>query len=111
MIDFGRETTGIDVLDWVTDAQHLGIGEVLLTSVDREGTAEGFDLDLISAVRERVDVPLIVGGGCGKAEHAIELMRNIDVDAMAFGSLFHYHWAEIPTLKKKLADSGVEVRL
>lgn len=111
LIDFGRENTGIDVLDWVADAQQMGVGEVLLTSVDREGTAEGFDLNLISAVREKVDVPLIVGGGCGKVDHAVELMRHVDVDAIAFGSLFHYDWADIPTLKKQLADAGFEVRV
>lgn len=111
LIDFGRENTGIDVLDWVADAQQMGVGEVLLTSVDREGTAEGFDLNLISAVREKVDVPLIVGGGCGKVDHAVELMRHVDVDAIAFGSLFHYDWVDIPTLKKQLADAGFEVRV
>ncbi len=110
LIDYGRENTGVDVLDWVEKAQALGVGEVLLTSVDREGTAEGFDIELISAVRERVDVPLIVGGGCGKVEHVSELIRHVDVDAVACGSLFHYGWADIPGLKRHLAGEGISVR-
>ncbi len=111
LVDYGRENTGVDVLEWVQEAQALGVGEVLLTSVDREGTTEGFDIDLISAVREKVRVPLIVGGGCGRVEHVIELMRHVDVDAIAFGSLFHYEWSDIPELKRCLDAEGFEVRL
>jgi len=110
LVDYGRENTDVDVLEWVQEAQALGVGEVLLTSVDREGTAEGFDIDLIAAVREKVDVPLIVGGGCGKIEHVLELMRHVDVDAIAFGSLFHYKWSNIPELKRRLDAEGFEVR-
>jgi cyclase len=110
LVDYGRENTGVDVLEWVQEAQALGVGEVLLTSVDREGTAEGFDIDLISAVREKVHVPLIVGGGCGSIEHVIELMRHVDVDAISFGSLFHYEWSDIPELKRRLDAEGFEVR-
>ena len=111
LIDYGRENTGVDVLDWVARAQDLGVGEVLLTSVDREGTAEGFDIDLIEAVREKVQVPLIVGGGCGKVEHVSELLRHVDVDAVACGSIFHYGWSDIPQLKRHLDGEGISVRL
>lgn len=111
LVDYGRENTGVDVLDWVEEAQARGAGEVLLTSVDREGTAEGFDIDLIAAVREKVRVPLIVGGGCGKVAHAIELMQHVDVDALACGSLFHYGWSSIADLKQHLSSAGIEVRL
>lgn len=110
LVDYGRENTGVDVLDWVEEAHSLGVGEVLLTSVDREGTGDGFDIDLVAAVREKVDVPLIVGGGCGKVEHVSELLRHVDVDAVACGSLFHYGWCSLLELKEHLISSDIEVR-
>lgn len=110
LIDYGRENTNVDVLDWVEEGQRLGIGEVLLTSVDREGTGEGFDIDLIAAVREKVRIPLIVAGGCGKPEHITELLRHVDVDAVACGSLFHYGWSDVRSVKRTLADAGFSVR-
>lgn len=111
LIDYGRENTDIDVLDWVSEAQARGVGELLLTSVDREGTSEGFDIELISAVRERVNIPLIVGGGCGKVEDVSELLRHVDVDAIAIGSLLHYGKATLPELKQHLTSCGIEVRI
>ena len=110
MIDYGRENTDVDVLDWVAEAQKLGVGEVLLASVDREGTGEGFDIDLISAVREKTQIPLIVGGGCGKVEHVTELLRHVDVDGVALGSLLHYGWSNLPDLKRHMVDNGFAVR-
>ena len=110
LVDYGRENTDVDVLDWVEEAHALGVGEVLLTSVDREGTGEGFDIDLIAAVREKVDVPLIVGGGCGKVEHVSELLRHVDVDAVACGSLLHYGWSNLPELKRHLLSNNIAVR-
>lgn len=110
LVDYGRENTDVDVLDWVEEAHALGVGEVLLTSVDREGTGEGFDIDLIAAVREKVDIPLIVGGGCGKVEHVSELLQHVDVDAVACGSLLHYGWSSLPELKRHLLSNDIAVR-
>ena len=81
LTDNGRETTGLDVLDWVAQAETLGAGEILMTSVDQEGTKKGFDLELLLAVRERVSIPIIGSGGAGNAAQVAEAIRQTDIDA------------------------------
>ena len=88
-IDNGREHTGIEVVEWAQKVQDLGAGEVVLTSVDREGTGEGFDLDLIEGVADKLSIPLIVHGGPGDLTQ-IESVLNYSVDAFSIASLFHY---------------------
>ena len=92
---YGREKTGINVNDWLEEVQNMGCGEILLTSVDHEGTQRGFDLDLINEIKDKIKVPLIFSGGFGKTEHiheALKLTKNI---SFAIASAFHYKKVEI----------------
>ena len=92
---YGREKTGISVIDWLEEVQNMECGEILLTSVDHEGTQEGFDLELISEIKNRIKVPLIFSGGFGKIEHlheALKLTKNI---SFAIASAFHYKKVDI----------------
>lgn len=107
--DNGREHSGLDVVDWVRRAVDLGAGEVLLTSVDREGTRKGFDLELIAAVGPHVGVPVIACGGAGTPEHLAEAVRA-GADAVAVASVLHYKAETVGSLKVGLAQRGVEVR-
>lgn len=111
LTDNGRERTGVDVLEWVRRAEDLGAGELLITSVDMEGTRRGFDHALFRAVRERVSIPVIGCGGAGEAAHVVETVRNDGLDAVACASLFHYDHAPIPELKAALAADGIPARL
>lgn len=88
-IDNGREHTGIEVLDWIKQVQDMGVGEIVLTSVDREGTGEGFDIDLIKKVSKEVSVPLIVHGGASSLSNIIDAI-NHGANAIALGSILHY---------------------
>ncbi|PLX15515.1 MAG: imidazole glycerol phosphate synthase subunit HisF [Candidatus Muiribacterium halophilum] len=87
--DCGREYTGIEVLKWAKQVEELGAGEILLTSVDKEGTGENFDLELVKSVSESVKIPVIAHGGAGKKEHILDVFNN-SADAVAVCSLFHY---------------------
>lgn len=111
LTDNGREHTGVDVLDWVREAEALGIGEVLLTSVDQEGTQDGFDVALIAAVRAAVQVPVIASGGAGAPAHIASLCKSTGCDAIACAALLHYEKADVPEIKQHLDSEGVAVRL
>ena len=89
--DNGREPTGKDVFDWAKQASDLGCGEILITSVDREGTGEGYDIELISKLIETIHVPVVACGGAGKKEHVSTLINECKVDAVSAGSIFHYY--------------------
>ena len=92
---YGREKTGISVTDWLEEVQNMGCGEILLTSIDHEGTQKGFDLDLINEIKNKIKVPLIFSGGFGKIEHlneALKLTKNI---SFAIASAFHYKKVDI----------------
>ncbi|MGQ0671773.1 MAG: imidazole glycerol phosphate synthase subunit HisF [Hyphomicrobium sp.] len=110
LVDNGRQKTGVDVLDWAGRAAQLGAGEILITSVDMEGTRKGFDRELLRAVRKSVDIPIIASGGAGTATHVAEAFED-GVDAVACASLFHFGTCPIRTLKTDLASRGVAVRL
>ena len=110
LTDNGRETTGVDVLDWVVEAERLGAGEILITSVDQEGTKSGFDAELVEAVHARVRVPVIACGGAGKPEHVHAVIGTGAADAVACASIFHYGTCPVPALKSHLAEHGVAVR-
>lgn len=107
--DNGREKTGRDVLAWIEEAVALGAGEVLLTSVDKEGTRRGFDTELLEAVVSRVNVPIIASGGAGGPSHLVDAVCH-GADAVALASLLHYGDHRIPELKRALAEAGIEVR-
>ena len=102
---------GIDVLEWVVKAQRLGAGEILLTSMDGDGTKAGYDLELTRAVSEAVNIPVIASGGAGKLEHFYEALVDAGAEAVLAASLFHYKELEIREVKEYLHSRGVSVRI
>ncbi len=107
----GRKATGLDPILWAEQAERAGAGEILLTSMDRDGTEEGYDLDLLKAIAERVNIPLIASGGAGRPEHFVEAFKVGGADAALAASVFHYNKYPIPFIKKFLSLKGVDVRL
>lgn len=110
LTDNGRERTGVDVLAWVAEAEELGAGEILVTSVDAEGTRRGFDHDLFRAVREKVRIPIIGSGGAGEAADVVATVVEDGLDAVACASLFHYEQCPLQMLKKHMAEAQISVR-
>ena len=110
LTDNGRETTGVDVLEWVVEAERLGAGELLITSIDQDGTCRGFDLELLRAVRDRVEIPVIASGGAGESGHAVSVLRAAEADAIACGHVFHFDKLGIADLKRDMRAAGFEVR-
>ena len=108
--DNGRERTGLDVISWVKQGVALGAGEILLTSVDREGTRKGFDSRLIRAVTHVVSVPVIASGGMGKPEDLIDAVRIGEADAIAMADLLHYGRATVGDVRLVAKAAGIEVR-
>jgi cyclase len=106
----GRERTRVDVVDWVKRGVELGAGEVLLTSIDREGTRKGFDLDLLRAVTDVVSVPVIASGGMGRPADLVDAVETGGVDAVAMADILHYRRASIPEIRQAAADAGIDVR-
>lgn len=107
----GRVDMGIDALEWAVKAEKLGAGELLLTSMDADGTKEGYDLELTKAVAESVGIPVIASGGAGKPEHFYEALVDAKAEAVLAASLFHYKELEIRQVKEYLQGRGVSVRL
>lgn len=92
--DNGREYTGIDVFEWAKKVEELGAGELVITSVDLEGTGKGFDIDLITKITSIVNIPVVAHGGVGKKEHALNLIKHADVSGLMIASLFHYKYIQ-----------------
>ncbi len=105
----GREPTGLDAVEWAKRAEELGAGEILLTSIDRDGTKLGYDVDLITKVAKAVNVPIIASGGAGAPEHFYEAVKA-GADAVLAASLFHFRQLAIQQVKQYLRGRGVEVR-
>ena len=110
VIDGGRVTTGKDAVAWARDGVARGAGEVLLNSIDRDGTKLGFDLEMTSAISEVVDVPVIASGGASSAEDFVTLFRETGADAGLAASIFHYRELTIPEVKAAIAAAGIHVR-
>ena len=110
-VNGGRVDTGLDLLTWVKQAVELGAGEILLTSMDADGTKQGFDIALCKAVRDIVDVPVIASGGCGSLQHFAEVFDEDAADAALAASLFHYGEVSVPQVKRYLKERGIAVRL
>jgi cyclase len=106
----GREATGRDAIQWAQEAAACGAGEILLTSMDRDGTQSGFDCELVRAVAEAVSIPVIASGGAGSARDFIEVFRDGRADAALAASIFHFGIENIAQLKRELHDSSVPVR-
>ncbi len=107
----GRVDMGIDAVEWAMKAEKLGAGEILLTSMDGDGTKAGYDLELTRAVAENVSIPVIASGGAGTMEHFYEAFTEGKAEAALAASLFHFKEMEIRDLKKYLRDKGISVRL
>lgn len=107
----GRVDTGIDCLEWAKRVEQLGAGEILLTSMDCDGTKAGFDLELTRAVSDAVGIPVIASGGAGSLEHFAEAVSVGHADAVLAASLFHYKELEIKEVKQHMRSQGIEVRL
>jgi len=110
LTDNGRETTGLDVLEWARRAESLGVGEILLTSVDAEGTKGGFEIDLVRQVCDAVGIPVIACGGAGSSRHVVELLGGSDCEAVSCASIFHFGTCGVRDLKQSLAAAGYPVR-
>ena len=108
--DGGREHTGLDVVEWATRAQELGAGEILLTSVDKEGMHRGFDVELIRAVSEAVTIPVIASGGMGEFEHLVAAVERGKADAVAMAYVLHYEQMALAEIRRKALADGLDVR-
>ena len=108
--DNGREHSGFDVVEWAQRGEALGAGEILLTSVDREGTAKGFDLALLDAVTSRVDIPVIASGGMGHAQDAVDAAASGKVDAIAMAHVLHYGICSLREIRATCLSHGISVR-
>lgn len=110
VVNGGRTPTGIDAVEWAQRGAHLGAGEILLTSIDRDGTQTGFHLGLLRAIRGVVDVPIVASGGAGTVDHFVEAVTEGRADAVLAASLFHRRQLSLDEVKAAMADAGVPVR-
>jgi len=106
----GKKFTGVDAILWTKKVAELGAGEILLTSMDRDGTKEGFDLELTKRISKSVSIPVIASGGAGKKEHFLEAFQKGKADAALAASLFHFGEIKISELKRYLKEKGINVR-
>lgn len=110
LTDNGRERSGRGVLDWAVEGTRLGAGEVLVTSVDREGTRSGFDVELVQAVASRVSTPVVGSGGMGTMEHFIELAQRADVSGIAMADVLHFNRMTVAAVRAAASEAGIDVR-
>jgi len=107
----GRKATGIEVQRWALEAERLGAGEILLTSMDRDGTKSGFDCPLTCSIATEVRIPVIASGGAGEPHHFVEVFEQGAADAALAASVFHFGLKSVETIKRTLRDAGIPVRL
>ena len=110
-INAGQKDTGLDAIEWCQEVAKRGAGEILLTSMDRDGTKEGFDNELLSKISAVVSIPLIASGGAGSVQHCIEAITEGHSDAVLAASIFHFREIEIMDLKQAMHEAGIPVRL
>jgi cyclase len=108
--DNGREKTGLDVIEWVKRGADLGAGEIMVTSVDQEGTRKGFDIQLVRAVSDAVTLPIIASGGMGNVDHLVAVVKEGHADAVAMADILHYRHSTLPEIRKAALSAGVSVR-
>lgn len=106
----GRENTGIDLVTWAKECQQRGAGEILLTSMDKDGTQSGYDIDMLQAVCAATSIPVIASGGCGSIDDIIDVFKKTDCDAALVASLFHYGVSTISEVKERLKENNIPVR-
>jgi len=109
-IENGRQPTGISVQDWVLQTSKRGIGEILLTSIDNEGTGKGFDYELLEMVTNLVNIPVIASGGMGNLNHFQQLCSKINIDAIAMANVFHYNKLSISEIKNFASRENIKIR-
>ena len=109
--DNGREHSNKNVIDWAQEGEQLGAGEILITSVDNEGTQKGFDIELINSVMKKVKIPVIASGGMGKLDHIYDLVKETDVDAIAIAHCLHYEKFSIAEIKKFCMEKSIITRI
>ncbi len=107
----GKQETGLDVIEWAKKAEKLGAGEILLTSIDKDGTKDGYDILLTKQIVDSLSIPVIASGGCGKPEDMVTIFQKSNVDAALAASIFHYDTHGVIGVKKFLKDKGIPVRL
>jgi cyclase len=107
----GKTPTGLDALDWAKDIEKRGAGEILLTSIDMDGTKEGYDIHLTQEIVNAVNIPVIASGGCGKPKHMLDVFLQTNVDAALAASIFHYKTHSVDRVKEYLKENGVPVRI
>jgi imidazole glycerol-phosphate synthase subunit HisF len=110
-VNGGRDRTGREAVDWARDAVERGAGEILLTSMDRDGTTDGYDIELTRAIADGVGVPVIASGGAGRLEHLSEAIETGGADAVLCASIFHYGAFRVRDAKRHLAEAGIPVRI
>jgi len=110
LVDGGRTPTGLDAVHWATEATDRGAGEILLTSMDRDGTQDGYDLELTRAVRRATNVPVIASGGAGSIDHLFDVFTAGEADAALAASIFHFGTLRIDDVKRSLSERGVPMR-
>ena len=110
LTESGRERTGLDVLEWAIKGTELGVGEILLTSVDREGTRQGFDVDLIRLISQSVSVPVIASGGLRTTQDYVSVVKETNVDAVAIADAFHYRRLCVNDIRNAAKSQGIRVR-
>ncbi len=107
----GKTPTDLDAVDWAKKVEKLGAGEILLTSIDMDGTKEGYDVQLIEEIVNAVNIPVIASGGCGKPKHMLDVFLQTNVDAALAASIFHYKTHSVDRVKEYLKENGVPVRI
>lgn len=107
----GRTPTGVNAIDWAKKAEELGAGEILLTSMDKDGTLDGYDIELTGTITSLINIPVIASGGAGKLEHLRDVIKYADADAVLVASIFHYGENTVKEAKKYLKSEGINVRL
>ena len=110
-INGGRIDTGLDAVKWAKQVEELGAGEILLTSMDADGTKEGYDIEFINAITSSVNIPVVASGGCGKIEDFYEVFEKSGADAALAASLFHYKELSIKEVKEYLKNKSIEIRI
>ena len=110
-VEFGRERVDLDLLSWATKVVDLGAGEILLTSIDHDGTQKGFDCDIIKKVSEAVPIPVIASGGAGNSQDLINAIKTGKANAVACGTILHYEKSSVMDLKNEMSAAGIGVRI
>ena len=105
-----RENSKLDVIDWAQKVETFGAGEILLTSIDKDGTKDGYDTLLTQQIVNSISIPVIASGGCGSPEHMIEIFKSTEVSAALAASIFHYEHHSVDRVKQIIKNSGIQVR-